>query len=213
MKKTMQSLLTAAVFAAAITTGTGGTLHPQLVSAENADDITTVPQTSYGPPVFMMTTDEEDVPLIPQGDAVICPDDETTTTTEELSLAGDIMPYTTTEEQELELAGEPVIFSEKGDFNFDGSVDARDLTILKQFLLFQLDGVGFSSRTGDINGDGTMDKKDVKALIRMLTGNPEADDEEEQVTTALTMPPFPETSTDVTAPTYMVLYGPPSAWK
>lgn len=212
MKKTIHSLMTAAVFAATVSAAAGGTVLAELASAEN--DITVVPQTTYGPPALTRTTEEADDPLVPQGEMVVYPIEETTTATdEEVALAGDVMPYVTTAEQEVELAGEPVIFSEKGDLNFDGSIDARDLTILKQFLLYQLDGVGFSNRTIDINEDGSVNKKDVKALIRLLTGRPEEEDgEETQVTTLPTMPPLPETTTDVTSPTYMVLYGPPPAW-
>ena len=104
MKKTMHSLMTAAVFAATVSAAAGGTVLAELASAEN--DITVVPQTTYGPPALTRTTNEADDPLVPQGEMVVYPIEETTTATnEEVALAGDIMPYVTTAEQELELAG------------------------------------------------------------------------------------------------------------
>ncbi len=211
MKKTMHSLMTAAVFAATVSAAAGGTVLAELASAEN--DITVVPQTTYGPPALTRTTEEADDPLVPQGEMVVYPIEETTTATnEEVALAGDIMPYVTTAEQELELAGEPVIFSEKGDLNFDGSLDARDVSLLKQYLLANGDVRNYANNL-DVNLDGKIDKQDAKALIRLLTGRPEEEDgEETQVTTLPTIPPLPETTTDVTSPTYMVLYGPPPAW-
>ena len=58
MKKSLQSKLTAALFAAAISTS-GGTLSPQLANAFGSDtDITTVPETTYGPPGWMTTTED-----------------------------------------------------------------------------------------------------------------------------------------------------------
>ena len=44
MKKTLQSKLTAALFAAALSTGTGGVMSPQFANAVGSDaDVTTVP--------------------------------------------------------------------------------------------------------------------------------------------------------------------------
>ena len=215
MKKTSQSLITAALFAAAVSTGTAFT--PQLASAEN--DITTVPQTSYGPPVCLVTEPETTEMLIPEGTVPIISEDTTTTATdpEILRPQGEVAVFTTTEEDVVQLVGEPVMYEEPGDFNLDGSIDARDLTMLKQYLLHQLDGVGFSYDISDLNHDGALNKKDVKALIRMLTGKPEEEDTPEETTTAVTrntetftLPT--ETTTDVTRDTYVVLYGPPAAW-
>ena len=106
------------------------------------------------------------------------------------------------------------VFDEAGDLNMDGSIDVRDLTILKQFLLFQHDGVGFSSLVGDVNRDGRIDRGDVKALIRMLTGKPEEEDEPDVTTTFETRQTvtLPTTTEDVTRETFAVLYGPPPAW-
>ena len=89
MKKSIQTLMTAAVFAAALGTGVGDTISAQF--SAGADDVTTVPQTTYGPPVWMMTTDEteeEIEPIRPDGEAPVY-SDETTGTTGMRMRAGD----------------------------------------------------------------------------------------------------------------------------
>ena len=100
----------------------------------------------------------------------------------------------------------------KGDLNGDRVLNAKDLTVLKRAVLYDnLDS--FWRPLGDLNDDGAVDKKDVKELIRRLTGAPEEDPEETDVTTTgtdATVPPRPETTTD---PYWdYPLYGPPSAW-
>ena len=53
--------------------------------------------------------------------------------------------------------------------NRDGTVDARDLSELKNKLLF-----GFTDRqsllAADFNGDGNADSNDMTSMIRFLTG-------------------------------------------
>ena len=55
-----------------------------------------------------------------------------------------------------------------GDVNFDGRVDARDLSELKHGLL-----TGFADqraeKAADFNGDGKADAKDAAAMLRFLT--------------------------------------------
>ena len=195
MRKTRQSLLTAALFAAAVSTSAGGAIPPQLASAEG--DITTVPQTTYGPPVWMTEPEITTTELMPEGTVPIISSDTTTSTTPTAEI---LQP-----EGEMVLPGILPVFHEAGDLNMDGSIDVRDLTILKQFLLFQHDGVGFSSLVGDVNCDGIIDRGDVKALIRLLTGKPEEEDEPAETDAVTT------TATTFTATT-CPLYGPPPAW-
>ena len=133
MKKTLQSTLTAALFAAAISSSTGGTLSPQLANA--VDDITTVPETTYGPPGWMMTTEEPEdtgtTPLITAGTVPIYTEDTTTTTT-----------TSDPEDEPVMLAGDVPEYQEPGDLDRNGSFDARDLTLLKRRLMYQ-DGALF----------------------------------------------------------------------
>lgn len=209
MKKTFQTLMTAAVFASALTNGITDTL-----SASSYDEY---PQPEYGPPQFeedlddsttsttttttttttrtegTVTTAWETTTDYPQSE-------ETTTTYTGTMLAGEIVTTT-----EVTLGGvAPII--EEGDLNADGSFDGRDVSLLKQYLL------SGQARTvteinGDINYDGSIDKDDVKALIRLLTGKPEEEDPD--ITTAIS-----HNTDDVTSftTTFATLYGPPPAY-
>ncbi|MBR5363791.1 MAG: dockerin type I repeat-containing protein [Oscillospiraceae bacterium] len=213
MKKTLQSKLTAALFAAAISTS-GGTLSPQLArAADAADDVTTVPQTTYGPPVWMMTTDESDtttttatteMPIFSTEAPTVT---MTTSTTGEPAFGTEAPTVTmTTTTEELQLAGEPVLYDEPGDVNMNGSIDVRDLTLLKQYLLNQ-SKYQVAAGVGDLNGDGKIDKKDVQALIRLLTGKPEGEEEKTSTDPSNLM-----TMTTTIGTTTCVLYGPPPAY-
>ena len=82
------------------------------------------------------------------------------------------IPTTTVTTDNLVTAGVVPIFAEAGDSDYNGSIDARDLTMLKQYLLNQnyARTLGGGPDPYDVNGDGAIDKNDVKALIRLLTG-------------------------------------------
>ena len=213
MKKSLQSKLTAALFAAAISTS-GGTLSPQLANAFGSDtDITTVPETTYGPPVWMMTTDEteeEIEPIRPDGEAPVYSDETTGTTlltTAELMLAGTSMVSqissttttcttvgfegtapipTTTEPEELVTPGEAPLYHEPGDPDYNGSIDAE---------------------TYDVNMDGDINREDVKALLRLLTGKPEDEEEKPSTDDSDLM-----TATTTLGTSTCPLYGPPPAY-
>ena len=212
MKKTLQSKLTAALFAAAISTGTGASLSPQ--SANAADDVVTVPQTTYGPPVWMMTTDESEtstttatteMPVF----STEAPTVTMTTSTTEMPVFSTEAPTVTmtTTTEELALAGEPVLYDEPGDVNMNGCIDVHDLSLLKQYLLNQT-RYKVTEDVGDINKDGKIDKEDVKALVRMLTGKPEDEAEPQKTTNSSLM-----TTTTTIGTTTCTLYGPPPAWE
>lgn len=202
MKKTLQSTLTAALFAAAISSSTGGTLSPQLANA--VDDITTVPETTYGPPGWMMTTEEPEdtgtTPLITAGTVPIYTEDTTTTTT-----------TSDPEDEPVMLAGDVPEYQEPGDLDRNGSFDARDLTLLKRRLMYQ-DGALFQD-IYDVNGDGQMNSEDARALVRLLTGKPE--EEEEPASTSVsssTTTQLTTTSTEISSLKTQPAYGPPLAW-
>lgn len=111
------------------------------------------------------------------------------------------------------LYGPPWVFASLGDVNYDNSIDARDVTLLKRSILEE----NFRESDlylGDLNNDGSLDKEDVQALIRMLTGKPEDEDEPAETTT---ITETTLTNTDVTTTTTLpvtihTLYGPPPAW-
>ncbi len=213
MKKTIQTIMTAAAFAAALGTGAGDTITAQF-AAESvaADSITTVPQTTYGPPGWMMTTEDpeelETLPIVTPGTVMHYELDTTTSsTTTTVTLEG-TSPLPT----DLVTDGVAPAYNEPGDFDNNGSFDARDLTLLKRYLLSNKTTQG-SAVMADIDLNGEVDKKDVEALLRLLTGKPEEEDQPFVETEMTTQPTAPVTTTDVTRPTYMVLYGPPAAWE
>ena len=224
MKKTIQSKLTAALFAAALSSGSGGAFSPQATAIGSDMDITTVPQTTYGPPAMTTTntTTETTVITTPlategtvttydgtttlEGTVTTCEDTTTlegtvTTVHDTTTLEGTVttiqdttrlegtvttttepttMPVTYgTEAPITTLPTEPnPEFTEPGDLNMDGSLDARDLSLLKQYWL--VNGWTEGARgNSDVNGDGVMSKEDIKALVRLLTGKPEDDPEPE----------------------------------
>lgn len=194
MKKTLQTLMTAAVFASALTTG-----FSDSISANSADDnFPLYPELMYGPPDYTNIEDEPPFePVITEGTIV------TTTPTTDVSMEGTTPIYddtalggvtVTTTTEPLMLDGDVPVFSEPGDLNMDGSHDVRDLSLLKQYLLTN-QSQGIVDITGDVNFDGSIDKEDVKALIRLLTGKPE--DEEDPI---------------ITTTTTATLYGPPPAY-
>lgn len=199
MKKALQSIMTAAIFASSLGTGIGDTS----AFAFTSDDITQIPATTYGPPYYMQTEPDETICTtseIVYGTTVATPAITTSTTTTGLGFEGTVTTPTTTAPDPVVLDGvAPVI---EGDQNYDGSIDARDVSLLKQDILN-----GRKSGTDDINHDGTIDKDDVKALIRMLTGKPE--DEEEPITTDIA----PFTTTIASTTIIQTSYGPPPAWQ
>lgn len=213
MKKTIQTIMTAAAFAAALGAGAGDTITAQF-AAESvaADSITTVPQTTYGPPGWMMTTEDpeelETLPIVTPGTVMHYELDTTTSsTTTTVTLEG-TSPLPT----DLVTDGVAPAYNEPGDFDNNGSFDARDLTLLKRYLLSNKTTQG-STVMADIDLNGEVDKKDVEALLRLLTGKPEEENQPSVETEMTTQPTAPVTTTDVTRPTYMVLYGPPAAWE
>ena len=239
MKKTLQTLMTAAVFAAALGAGANDTLSAAQALSTEADFLggaeTGLPQPVYGPPEVMLTTTETEQTLVPDGTAPFYPETDTTTTAfagtavipiaTTLGLAGtapvpqdtDTTCTTTVTlegtaplpDDELVTGGVMPVYQEPGDANQDGSLDARDVSLLKQYLLANGNTSSYAD-TLDVNLDGNIDKQDVKALIRLLTGKPEEEDEPQQ--TAAPVDPEQKTTT-TTFTTTCPLYGPPPAWQ
>lgn len=184
MKKSMHSILTAAMFAAAVTTSLSDPAVSAQVTVSPAetqlmDDTERGPQSAYGPPSWFTE-----------------PTNESSTTE----------AYTTTP---MVLYGPPWVFAEKGDMNYDRVLNARDVTQLKRAILTG-EFTNAEDYLADVNDDGLIDQEDVKALIRQLTRKPE-DEEENAVTTFITNS-TDTTTTAVTKPMTWPLYGPPPAY-
>lgn len=234
MKITLQSLLTAAVFASSLGTGLSDAFAVQSYN----DDITQVPQPTYGPPVFTQTeTDDlccKTTSQIVYGTTVTTPTTTTSTSDRYPDFTGTVTmptttttttttsrypefigtvttPTTTTVPTTAEFAGatHPITMPHfsPADVNADEIIDARDVSMLKRDILN-----GNSFYGNDINQDGVINKEDVKALIRLLTGKPE--DEDEPITTDIRDQNNPAvTSVTTTAEFIQTSYGPPPAWK
>ncbi len=239
MKKSLHSLLTAAMFAAAVTTSAGSIANAPDASAAPAEndlitETTTEPQCVYGPPEWFTSESElTDITGTEPQDVYGPPGwfSETETMTDVTrndppTVYGPPHWFTDTETEATTTTtdvttiipqpayGPPYVLFEKGDLNGDRVINAQDLTLLKRAVLYDnLDSLW--RPLGDLNDDGAVDKKDVKELIRRLTGAPEKDPDETDVTTTATdatVPPKPETTTDPYWDYPMPLYGPPTAW-
>lgn len=187
MKKTAQTLLTAAMFVSALGSSASGNSGMQCAAAKtplSQQDFsyTDLPQPVYGPPIVETTVES-------QTDTT-----ETTTTTLETT----VMP----------LYGPPSVLYPRGDVTMDKQVDARDFTRMKQIALGQNPYPGYAENDiADLNHDGKVDKQDVEKMLHDVLGVPEKEDPVLTSTTALTL-----ATTTITTTTMMVstLYGPPS---
>lgn len=252
MKKTMKTAMTAAMFAAAIgigqnTANTSGVSAVDTLPEDQLMEATEdIPQDVYGPPSWF--EEETDVTTEPVAYGTEAP--VTTTEMEPIRLEGEatvptdeypvpegtvpIYDLTTTEpvpETMEVLYGPPYVFFKKGDITMDNSVDARDLSVLKQALL-EGKNVDWLRELGDVNGDGVFDEADIRELRRQLLGRSVEEDEEAEqtaegttvtttgttsvTTTKKTKPGKKETTTTMTTTTTTTtemitetLYGPP----
>jgi hypothetical protein len=186
MKKTAQTLLTAAMFVSALGSSAAGNSGMQCAAAktplsEQDPYYSEVPQPVYGPPI-LTTTDET----------------EMTTTRTTTIMTTTMMP----------LYGPPRVFYPTGDVTMDNKVDVRDFTRMKQIALGQIKYPGYAETDiGDLNFDGNVDKEDVEKMLHEVLGVPVKEDPAMTTSTALTL-----ATTTTTATTMMVstLYGPPS---
>lgn len=187
MKKTAQTLLTAAMFVSALGSSAAGSNGMQCTAAKaplSQQDLSysDLPQPVYGPPIIETTVES-------QTDTT-----ETTTTTLETT----VMP----------LYGPPSVFYPQGDVTMDKQVDARDLTRMKEIALGEIRYPGFDENDiADLNRDGKVDKQDVEMMLHEVLGVPEKTEPVMTTSTALTL-----ATTTITTTTMMVgtLYGPPS---
>lgn len=198
MKKTKQTLLTAAAFAAAMNMSAVGNVNAVTLSeAElpasmanydpSADEI----QDVYGPapnynddPVTTETLMTQPVLTTTEIQTTYGPpiwrwDDTTTTTTRietmttTVPLYGPMPAYTTTTTTTEPLVqpvyGPPQIFYQKGDINGDQVVDSLDMVVFRKYLLDE-ETPEWLRHTMDINQDGDFNVGDLVALQNYLLG-------------------------------------------
>ncbi|HAG13276.1 MAG TPA: hypothetical protein DCG49_05370 [Ruminococcus sp.] len=160
MKKTMQTLMTAAAFAVASGAVAGSIPDQNQVAAMENQILEangTYTQTVYGPPPSY-----DDTTTDPTHEETTF----TTTVTDE--------PFDPSTNYATPLYGPPPSVLINGDINFDDKLDARDLSLMKKKLM---DGSyvddwrwSWDPPVYDINEDGEFNKEDVKTLRRLLTG-------------------------------------------
>ena len=210
MKKSLHSILTAAMFAAAVTTSVGSpTVSAQPGASSEAGlmlETEREQQGAYGPPNWYTTEPEKTELTMPITQPAYGPPFWSETESELTKL---------TESEPQDVYGPPSWFTENetttttdvtkdvpepvygpptavGDLTLDYRIDAKDLTWLKRFILenggTEIDLRKVQDRSnmslGDMNGDNKLNKEDVKLLVRQLTGKPEDDDDPKE--TALT---------------------------
>ena len=198
MKKTLQTAMTAAMFAASLgmaagtasasQTGESAAAAVEKLMNATAGEVVDV----YGPPEAFYTETE---PLTTTTETT-APPEETTDPYYDEPVTGGVVPLPTM------------------DLDGNGQLNASDLTILKQYMLQDPKPArGFDfTYSSDYNYDGILDKQDLIQMILELTGMPEWKPEETAVTTTTTAV-FPTTETSVTIETYPVpVYGPPPAY-
>ena len=199
MKKTLQTAMTAAMFAASLGMAAGTASASQAGESDAAAVEKLMNATAgevvdvYGPPEAFYTETE---PLTTTTTEAAAPPEETTDPDYDEPVTGGVVPLPT-----LDLDG-------------NGQFDARDLTILKQYMLQNpkpAHGFDFTY-SSDYNYDGILDKQDLIQMILELTGMPEWNPEETAVTTTTTAV-FPTTETTITMETDPApVYGPPLAY-
>ena len=173
MKKTAQTLLTAAIFATAL----GSTVPSQFRQPVQAlDDPIAEVETNlvevYGPPAWFTTPQEETTTT--HTTRRIKPTTVVTTTPE--TTAG----TTTTATEPVLLYGPPWVFMGVGDANGDDVPDARDLTIIKRLALEGREAAGnipnmtYVSQydVADVDHNGIVDADDVHAFMKNQLGVP-----------------------------------------
>lgn len=202
MKKTLQTVMTAAMFAAAVNVIPSGN-----VTTTAYDPALEEFQDVYGPPVLTTTAAETITTTDPVG--VYGPPIAWTTTTIPVET------MTTTESIPVAVYGPPIAWV--GDVDDDGKIDVFDMIELKNAYL---NGIPESSWSylyrADINKDGAIGVADLVMLQNYLLGKIDNfyDDrlpEPEPTTTETIFTEPPITTTTQTIP--LPVYGPPLAFE
>ena len=197
MKKTAQTLLTAAIFATALGSSAQSQMRQPVQAADDPIvDVQTYFAGVYGPPPSQLTSTETT---------------ETTTTTTFLANIPAYPDWTEGTAITTDLIPQPAYGPPRtafsGDMNWDAIADARDLSLIKRAALVGRDNFDGWYDMADVNHNGDVDKEDVHFFMEETLGIPKK--EEPAVTTtdvAATM------LVTTTAMPVTSLYGPPVAY-
>ncbi len=176
MKKTIKTLITAALFAAS--SASMSAYDPAAEEIQDvygpAPDYPSIEETNNvetaEPPMTTTETEVFDQPVY--GPPWFTPDEETTTTA-----AVDTTPIVTTMETNppAPVYGPPWMMLEEkewlGDLNLDGSVDVYDMVALRKYLLSHTDADDWEEKRADVNKDGEVGMADLIMLQRYLLGS------------------------------------------
>ena len=198
MKKTAQTLLTAAIFATALGSSAQSQMR-QPVQAANDPIWETMTNLAgvYGPPPTQPTSEETA---------------EATTYTTTKDFVANIPAYPDWPSVTTDLIPEPAYGPPRtafsGDMNWDAIADARDLALIKRAALVGRDDFDGWYDMADVNHNGDVDKEDVRIFMEETLGIPK---KEEAVTTAPAVTTAAEMTTllTTTAMTTCPIYGPP----
>ncbi len=183
MKKTAQTLLTAAIFATALGSSAQSRMQQPVRALDDPiAEIETGMAVVYGPP-SMFTTE---------------PPEETTVRTRRTgrtqTAKGTTYTETTNTVPVPVYGPPPVAFA--GDTNWDGRADARDLSYIKNAVLEGMDPQNsYAAHLADVNLDGVLDKEDVRIFIEERLGIPK---QEPAVTTTVPGTTVPDGTTIAT---------------
>ena len=228
MKKTKQTLLTAAAFAAAMQMASGAN-----VSAASTNGAVGLPA-KYEP----AAEDVQDVygPAPYYGDEPVVTDitEPTTTITSAVPLYGPPVAWTETtstvttfdpsKTTTVTLYGPPpAYYYKKGDTNGDGVVDVFDVIALRKRILSSWGShASTADQPYDVNDDGEIGVSDLVSMQNFLLGKTKDYNDPELMevlygppsllTTTTTPPPPTSTTTTTTDAPVQLMYGPPNWW-
>lgn len=172
MKKTAQTLLTAAMFATALGSAAPSQFRqPVHALTDPIAEVVSGMAVLYGPPP-QRTTEATKMTTV-------------TTTTEPITTTPEYPEWpavTTVDTMPVVLYGPPWVFYPTGDANMDNKTDARDLTLIKQIALGNRNPGGSDAFfIADVDHDNDVDADDVHIFMKEVLGIPEK--EEPAVTT------------------------------
>ncbi len=167
MKKTAQTLLTAAMFATALGSAAPSQFRqPVHALTDPIAEVVSGMAVLYGPPP-QRTTEATKMTTV-------------TTTTEPITTTPEYPEWpavTTVDTMPVVLYGPPWVFYPQGDANMDKITDARDLTLIKQIALGNRNpGSSDAFFIADVDHDNDVDADDVHLFMEEVLGIPKKED-------------------------------------
>lgn len=163
MRKTIKTLMTAAMFAAALGASTAAPISAEAGIGEAYDPASTgeVFAPVYGPPPMETTTtvQETNVQTV-YGPPITTTEPQDTEPVDEFS---------TTTTVPVVLYGPPWVFYDEGDTNGDSVINTADMTVLRRWILNGFPNE-LQERAADYNMDGVTDARDLQTLRNFVLG-------------------------------------------